>query len=74
MSSAVGKRERKKPETFNPADFDAEAAENRGKKRGKDKDSNKKRKFLEEKFQDFTDDASSLLQKRISVSLVSPAK
>ena len=74
MSSAVGKRERRKPEVFNPADFDAEAADNRGKKRGKDKERDKKRKYLGDSFQDFTDDGSSILQKRISVSVSSPDK
>ena len=68
MSGAVPKRERKKPAIFNPAVFDAEAAEKREKKRGKEKERDNKRKSQEEAFQDLTDNPASLLHKRISVS------
>ena len=67
MSSAATKRERRKPDIFNPADFDVEAAESRSRKRVKDKDRELKRKTSEESFQDITDSPASLLQRRISV-------
>lgn len=67
MSGSVGKRERKKPELYKPADFDSEAGETRSKKRSKDLSSTRKAGGEEETFIDAVKEPSSLLGRRISV-------
>lgn len=68
MSGSVGKRERRKPETFNPADFDSETADAKYRRRTKETEASKKAKSSDEAFEDINEDPGNVLKRRISVS------